>query len=662
MPVVYNPSELTNADTLTNRNTLGGQSNLYSNGLITSSSTGYSNRAFNNPTNPASAFAANPAEFRNLNSHKINSLMDGAGGFSDLNGVVSNNEPTAAFNSNNGFQSNPIKIDGFMQKPETISNTLMFNYQLNPYEQTPRPNKNPLGSSENLKLGVDGNINSGGNPFCGGNNTSNISASNGFRNMNSSNQVSLPSNFIQTSSANSFSSLAQLNNRNQYNMNQSFSNPYSNNASTGFNSMPSTNLAQSQTSMNPIPLSTSSYYSAPCFSNPTNYTQSSFYFKNPNSTPNFPSNSSQMYRQSNSEIYLKNLPSQSTAPQFLPSAYSSTMNRIIPSSKPTNHAILKNPYKDPHGLTHIFPDEDPELVTEFKVQPFVPSADIQISIKQKEIRVEAKQQNEFLIFEPGDSLDRFNRSEKMFFFKSEIERKEKKIKCKRDFKEIKETINSIVKDKDTQIMFYVKVLDLEFKERLTINAYLSNNFIEIKAKVLEIIKSNQDFHLIYNKKVLTGLETIAELGIQEKSEVILESIIEDFPSNSHLPVTRLLKVTPSIEKMKGMRFIELKNIQNLTLENDHGKIVYECPVDVIEVNFDNFISFTNKQFISFPNGENPSNQKLNKPAFITLYNIKSRKSSKNLEIFLKTQCAQNQTEFINYNPYNHQFTFKIQNL
>ena len=458
------------------------------------------------------------------------------------------------------------------------------------------------------------------------------------------------------------SSTTQFNNRNQYNVNESFFNPYKNTSSTGFNPEPSSSLTQSKIDMSCFHPSTNSYYSTPSFSYPTNYAQSSFYLPNPNSCANFSSNPSQMLPQQNREAYLQSLPSQSAAPSFLTSAYSSTINPLVPSSGPTNHPILKNPFKDPHGLTHIFPDEDPELLTELKFHPFVPSVSNPCAIKEKEIPLKGKQQYEFSIPDPGDTLSRFNRSEKFFFFNNEMAKKERKTKCKRDFKEIKETIKRPAQHKDSEIMFYINAVDHEIRERFAINAYLSSNLLEIKEKVLKLINSRKDFNLKYNHKVLTGLETIAELGILENSELVLQAVADEFPSASHLPVTQLLKVTPSIEEMKLMGLSELKNIQNLTLENDYGKIEYEGPTNVVEVNFDQFISFTNKQFISFPNGENSSDQRLNKPAFITLYNISPRKNPGKVEISLRVKCEETKAEFIKYNPDSQEFTFKIQHL
>ena len=77
--------------------------------------------------------------------------MTGAGGFTGLTSGVSQFDSTNEFNSNSGFQSNPLRTDGFTQKSGTVTNTLILNRQMNPYEQKPSPTENLLGSNENLK-------------------------------------------------------------------------------------------------------------------------------------------------------------------------------------------------------------------------------------------------------------------------------------------------------------------------------------------------------------------------------------------------------------------------------------------------------------------------------------------------------------------------------
>jgi hypothetical protein len=110
-----------------------------------------------------------------------------------------------------------------------------------------------------------------------------------------------------------------------------------------------------------------------------------------------------------------------------------------------------------------------------------------------------------------------------------------------------------------------------------------------------------------------------------------------------------------------MSLKQLKNVENLVLENVFGKIVFEGKVDVVGIDFDQFICFKSQQFIGFPNGE-ISDQRLNRPAFVTLYNIKPRKNPGKVEIDLRIKCEENGTEFIKYDQLTHQFTFKIQHL
>ena len=665
----YNSGGFGNNTALNNRSNLSGYTNGYSTGLTTGSSSAYGSSAYRNPANPFSTSTTNATSggysgFNSSSATATNNYLSNPGGFNSQTTGAGQYQSNSGLNSNNGFQSNPFRASGFGQTPATTSNPFSANSQVNPFAQGTANTGNPFASTSNFNSNSYANPNSGMNPFGNGNISSNMNPSNGFSNINPANPFSQPGNFNQMSSANPFSTMPQFTNTNQANLNQPYSNPFSNNVSTGFT--PSTSsLTQSNFFVNSSRPSTTPFFSNPSFTNQTNPTQSSSFFMNPSSSLAYPSSSSQIWPQSSGGLYTQNLSSQFSIPSFSNTPYPSSTNPLVSSSSTRDHRILKNPFKDPHGLTYIFPDEDPELVAELKIQPFVSTTSDLVSRRQKEppIPMGSKQQDDFTIFEPEDTLSRFKRTEKIFFFKKEQEKKEKKFKFKRDFKSIEENIKPIpIEASDGEIMFYVNVVDVDINEKVSINAYLSSNLAEIKEKVLKLIQSNKQFNFKYKGKLLTGFETVEEIGIAPKSELVLETVVEEYPSEGHLPVTRLLKITPSIELMKRMKLKELKNIENLTLENEYGKLVFERPINVIGINFDQYISFSHKEFISFPNGENSLDDRLNVPALITLFKFNPRKNPGKVEISLRINCENNGTEFIKYDPESQEFTFRIQHL
>ena len=668
MSTGYNSGGFTNSTALNNRSNLSGYTTGYSAGLSTGSSSAYGTSAYRNPANPfsTSSTTAASAGYSGFNSSSVsgtNNYLNSAG-FNSQNTGAGQFQSNSGFNANSGFQNNPFRTGGYGQPSTTSSNPFSANGQGNPFAQPAGNTGNPFAGNSNFNSSSYGNNTSGVNPFGNGNVSGNVNASNGFSSVNQGNPFSQPSNFNQMSSANPFSTMPQFTNSNQVNLNQPYSNPFSNNQSTGFTSSTSS-LSQPNFFVNSSRPSTTPFFSNPSFSNQTNPAQSSSFFTNPSTSLNYPSSTSQIWPQSSGGLYSQNLSTQYNVPSFSNTPYPTNPNPLVSSSNTRDHRVLKNPFKDPHGLTYIFPDEDPELVAEFKIQPFVSTTSENTSRRQKEppIPMGSKQQDDFTIFEPEDTLSRFRRTEKIFFFKQEQQKKEKKFKFKRDFKAIEENIKpNLVETSDVEIIFYVNVVDVDIKEKVSINAYLSSNLAEIKEKVLKLIQSNKQFNFKYNGKMLTGFETVKDIGIAPKSELVLESVVEEYPSENQLPVTRLLKVTPSIEQMKRMKLKELKNIENLTLENEYGKIMFECPINVIGINFDQFISFSHKEFISFPNGENSSDERLNKPALVTLFRFNPRKNPGKVEISLRIKCENNGTEFIKYDPDSQEFTFRIQNL
>ena len=189
----------------------------------------------------------------------------------------------------------------------------------------------------------------------------------------------------------------------------------------------------------------------------------------------------------------------------------------------------------------------------------------------------------------------------------------------------------------------------------------------MKESINTHLPTTQDYALVYKSKKLENHETVEMAGIQNSDELKIEYFpIKEFPTKDMLPIITKFRSFPSLFDMENMTVTELKKIENFALENEYGKIVFEGETNVLKLNVDECISIENKNICGFPGIDEKDkvykDQRLNKPATVTLYNFKPSSNKGKVEIKLRISCEENNTDYISFNEENGEFVFKIKNL
>ena len=125
---------------------------------------------------------------------------------------------------------------------------------------------------------------------------------------------------------------------------------------------------------------------------------------------------------------------------------------------------------------------------------------------------------------------------------------------------------------------------------------------------------------------------------------------------------------PSEYDIARMSVDEIKNVNNFTIYNENGKIIFDNPVSLYGVNFDNLFNIEH-DLIEYEKGmwcHSPRGQNFNIPATIILYNIHPNidfsnilERNKYIE-FLKEKCRNNLNgTFVSYDNNSYQLKYKI---
>ena len=389
-------------------------------------------------------------------------------------------------------------------------------------------------------------------------------------------------------------------------------------------------------------------------SNPINPLSSSFPYHSSSSQSNFPTN------YSSSNPFASFTPSNNFFAQPQNSLYSSnSLQFTVPDLNSQNFSQrpmqLSTFFRDPYGLSYIFPGKDPEeLLKNYKMRDPGP---INVSVAQRILGSKANLKFTEKKDPPYAVKPRlFKRPKKTGLFNfPPVKEKFKEIRY--DFIEddgVKSMKN--VEKSPKRIDFIVEIKGDE-RYNIDLSVYPDNLIAEIKENIVKTLNNTQEFHLKLKDKTLQPYETVAEAGIHSGDILLIEYIDDTWPTLEMLPQSKSLKMFPPVELIAKMSIAELKNIENLTLENENGKIIFEGKTDVLGLDFDKFLKIEPKSFQGFP--ESDSDQRLNKPAQVHLYNIEPGKNPGKMEVHLRISCEQQGTEFIKYNPVNEEFIFKI---
>lgn len=337
---------------------------------------------------------------------------------------------------------------------------------------------------------------------------------------------------------------------------------------------------------------------------------------------------------------------------------------------------LKNAYKDPHGLSWLFPEVIPENV----MKSYTQRVSTQISAESTSV-VERIVKPKRISNYPQVLTEKWKNTQEKKYLKSSssfdlISQKKNEpffVAKRPNFVNLK-----LEEYKDEDNSKYFKMpgntpKKVENTTEILVTAYDPNpirmvfpvkqftTIKEIKYQVSRHLPDLEisDFQLAFKSKILQDTDTIKTGGIFQNDELTVlklsnsTSVNRDLPSDEMLPnVPAGYKTKPSLVDMARMSVEQLKKIQNFTVENQFGRLVFEGETNVIGLNIAEILRINHKEVVGYPDDSDIRKPEigagLNKPAVLTLFKYELSGTKEKAENRIKNMCKNANMEFQNY--------------
>lgn len=212
--------------------------------------------------------------------------------------------------------------------------------------------------------------------------------------------------------------------------------------------------------------------------------------------------------------------------------------------------------------------------------------------------------------------------------------------------------------------------------RLTIPVSANTQVREIRHQVskhLENVNEN-NIKLTHRSRMLQDDNTIKEMNIVHHD--VIDVIVTQEESQTRLAPAEILpklttigyKTKPTMVELARMSIDELKRVKNFTIENEHGKIVFEGETNVLNLDIDKIVKINRGEATLYDDESEILKPKvgegLNKPATFFLKNCKPKKETP-AELFierLKKLSENNGSEFISWDLQSNEWVFRIKHL
>jgi hypothetical protein len=346
---------------------------------------------------------------------------------------------------------------------------------------------------------------------------------------------------------------------------------------------------------------------------------------------------------------------------------------------------LNAAYRDPHGLSWLFPNGVPEdlLSAAKQRQGSLPSSD-SVSVIERAIRKNRSSVSPPPIPSKGRSTSKPRSSDHKLDHKRDSPQKTDPVVFNRreNFRNLQfepcsasEDSFFVVKGSPAKAKrvpadcIEVEVQTFQDKPmttRVTLQKRLRVSDAVVKIAGL-IPGLPENIHLAHKLHVLPDHKILEELGIVtgDTLEVIILDLHETAPTLPKL--TRLgYSMKPSLPDLSLMTAAQLRKVQDFTVQNDHGCIVFEGETDVRGLDIDQTVQILASAVVVYPDDcdiEKPAiGSGLNKPALIRLFNCRPKKEGQQqqFEAKLKKYCSSNVFELIQYDAATGLWEFRVQ--
>ncbi|MEL6802453.1 MAG: hypothetical protein AAFO91_01570 [Bacteroidota bacterium] len=215
--------------------------------------------------------------------------------------------------------------------------------------------------------------------------------------------------------------------------------------------------------------------------------------------------------------------------------------------------------------------------------------------------------------------------------------------------------------------------DSKFKFKLNCNDLVSSILTTAQARKLLTPEELSTTMVIFNNKTLDLTASLSSQGV--KQSVSDPQVLYLYPKGTmdrYFADTRVIPVLeradyqckPSIVQLSRMTETELEAVEKFEISNQHGKIVFESPVDLRSANLDQIVKIEHKFVEVYGKDSGPKppvGSGLNVSAMVTYYGYR-RKEHVPIEKFIKTlkrQAKKIRAEFIDYNEKKEHLTITV---
>ena len=474
----------------------------------------------------------------------------------------------------------------------------------------PAPTSNPFNSAAAT------------NPFATGGSTSfpNVGASSSYGRPSSQ----APSVFAPTPTANSF-----------------FANPAAQSHGFGPNS-----TTPSRTTMQQFPSSTQGFA--------------------PSQAPNpFASAASAFNLQSSAPSSFPTYSSLQPRPSTTPQSFGFTPQPAYPAAPSIDTQTMMQAYRDPVGLSWLFPQGVPE---EYKRPQGSTSVLAPTTTVEQLLRNKPHVTSNLSAINLTERWKR-NRERRTFSpvkAKSSVSpvRNEASVFSKKDFAPLRLEPRSDVQLSPTKPV------------QITVKAYTPEAVthrvsLERSAKVSALVeqvsawirpKPSERVELVCKGRKLRPDEPVA--GLEEEVTVIMESNREVLDQTILPKLTRPgYSTDPPLAVMSHMSLAELQRVRDFAVRNENGEIVFEGETNVAGLDLDAIVQIEPKAVVLYPEGTSKPQvgRGLNKSALVRLLNCQPKREQARVEFEAKVRkvCERNGAEFVSYAADTGEWIFRV---
>ena len=345
-------------------------------------------------------------------------------------------------------------------------------------------------------------------------------------------------------------------------------------------------------------------------------------------------------------------------------------------------------FRDPHGLNWLFPDIIPETVIKNYKERYSaqlsaePLSAVERLFKPKRVNnypqiltEKWKLSQEKKSLKSNSSFDMIaNRQAEPFF-----------VSKRTNFTNLK---LEVYKDEDGSKYFKLpgsnsnkpeQLIDITVKAhdpspiKMNFNVGFDKTVREIKAEVKKILTDIEEncIQLIYKSKILSPEDTVRSLGISNKDELlvinapIVHNVKTELPSQDMLPkIPAGYNTIPTYIEMARMSVDELKKIENFTVFNKFGKVMFYGRTDVIGLDIAAAFKIVENEIIGYPDEDKkpPVGKGLNKPSEFTMFNMRISGNKDKAQQKARIMCEKNETEFVSYTQETSEFVVRLKHL